>query len=73
MPDVVPITNDTFDLSKLLLDYSTNESTTNSDNADLCALTNAHLLSTYNDTNVNESKKRIILQELERRCYGEYP
>ncbi|CAF1458943.1 unnamed protein product [Rotaria sordida] len=75
VPDVIPIHVDSYNSSKPLLNYARNDNIVSSDNENLSALDNSRLLLMYNNANLknNESQITTILQELERRCYGEYP
>ncbi|CAF2677272.1 unnamed protein product [Rotaria sp. Silwood2] len=75
IPDVIPMNNNFYGSSELLLNYARNDNPVNVDNEDLSALDNARLLLMYTNANLKqvESQKNAILQELERRCYGEYP
>jgi hypothetical protein len=65
IPDVIPFNNDLFSSPKLQ----------RNDNEDFHLLDNSRLLLMYANANLqgNESRRIVIYQELQRRCYGEYP
>lgn len=75
IPDVVPITDQSFNSYQSSTEYGVNESAINTMREALRVVDNARLLSMHQDavTNKEETKKQIILDELERRCYGDYP
>ncbi|CAF3766555.1 unnamed protein product [Rotaria sp. Silwood1] len=75
VPDVIPMNTNFYGSSELLLNYARNDNIINLNNEDLSTLDNSHLLLMYKNADLRnvEVQKNAILQELERRCYGEYP
>jgi hypothetical protein len=68
IPDDIPSNNNLFASSNTLPNHLENKE-------DFRLLNTSLLLSMYNDANFqkNESRKDAIHEELERRCYGDYP